>query len=70
MAVTTACTFASMISGAASTGIPVILFDKNDPKNSFFNIVMIQEGFIGAVFVLNIILFREKPPTPPSYSST
>lgn len=41
MAVTTACTFASMISGAASTGIPVILFDKNDPKNSFFNIVMI-----------------------------
>ena len=67
---TTALTFSNAISGAIGTFMSVLLFDKNNPKESFQRLMYIQFILIGGVFVLNILLFRAQPPTPPSFSSS
>lgn len=67
---TTLLTFASMISGALGTFMPVLIYDHDHGKESFLLLMVVQLVFIGGIFVLNLAFFRGQPPTPPSYSSS
>ncbi|EGR33456.1 major facilitator superfamily protein, putative [Ichthyophthirius multifiliis] len=79
-AVTSLLSFFSTVSGIIGLLIPGIFFSKYDAskdnqetfqegKNLTFNLLLVQAIVVSVFAVLNIIFYRDKPLTPPSYSA-